>query len=39
MQNIRIENILNSLPKSNFRNKKDYIVNVIIAWINREIIN
>ena len=51
MQDIRIENILNSLSKSNFRNKfhlkqkeialseaqKDYIVNVIMAWIDREI--
>lgn len=61
MQDSRIENILNSLSKSNFRSKfhlkqkdkdyikekgielneeqKEYIVNVIMAWIEREIDN
>ena len=61
MQDNRVENILNSLSKSNFRSKfhlkqkdkdyikekgielneeqKEYIVNVIMAWIEREIDN
>lgn len=61
MQDIRIEKILDSLSKSNFRSKfhlkqkdkdyiqekgielnekqKDYIINVIMSWIDREMKN